>query len=124
SALGVDCDPVAVECAKDYAAQNGFGDGLDFRCGKLEEIDPQGTLRPDLILANLDCRTLLLLCDELGRYGSHGARLLLSGILPDQEDEIIRAFSRVGVMTSRRREQEGWVALELLVVGPCEGIGA
>lgn len=124
SALGVDCDPVAVECAKDYAAQNVFGDGLDFRCGTLGTIDPQGTLRPDLILANLDRQTLLLSCDELGRYVSHGARLLLSGILLDQEDEIIGAFSRVGAMMSRRRELEGWVALELLMVEPCEGIGA
>jgi ribosomal protein L11 methyltransferase len=112
-----------VECAKDYAAQNVFGDGLDFRCGTLETIDPQGTLRPDLILANLDRQTLLLSCDELGRYVSHGARLLLSGILLDQEDEIIGAFSRVGAMTSRRRELEGWVALELLMVEPCEGMG-
>lgn len=124
SALGVESDPVAVECAQDYLKENGFGDGLEFRCGTLGTIDPQGTLRPDLILANLDCQTLLLLCDELGRYVSHGARLLLSGILLDQEDEIIGAFSRVGAMTSRRREQEGWVALELLMVEPCEGIGA
>jgi len=49
---------------------------------------------------------------------------LLSGILLDQEDEIIEAFSQVGAMLSRRREQEGWVALELLMVEPCEGIGA
>jgi ribosomal protein L11 methyltransferase len=123
SALGVECDPVAVECAQDYLKENGFGDGLEFRCGTLEEIDPQGTLRPDLILANLDCLTLLLLCDELGRYLSHGARLLLSGILLDQEQEILVAFSRVGAMLSRRREQEGWVALELLMVESCEGTG-
>jgi len=124
SALGVECDPVAVECAQDYAAENVLGDQLKFCCGTLKEIDRQGALRPDLVLANLDRQTLLSLCDELGRYVSHGARLLLSGILLDQEDEIIGAFSRVGAMTSRRREQEGWVALELLMVEPCEGIGA
>jgi ribosomal protein L11 methyltransferase len=124
SALGVESDPVAVECAQDYLKENGFGDGLEFRCGTLETIDPQGTLRPDLILANLDRQTLLLLCDELARYVSHGARLLLSGILLDQEQEILVAFSRVGAMLSQRREQEGWVALELLMVEPCEGIGA
>jgi ribosomal protein L11 methyltransferase len=123
SALGVESDPVAVECAQDYLKENGFGDGLEFRCGTLEEIDPQGTLRPDLILANLDGRTLLLLSDALGRYVGHGARLLLSGILLDQEDEIIEAFSRVGAMLSRRCEQEGWVALELLMVESCEGVG-
>ena len=124
SALGVECDPVAVECAQDYATENGLGGQLELRCGTLMEIDRQGALRPDLVLANLDRQTLLLLCDELGRYVSHGARLLLSGILLDQEQEIIEAFSRVGALLSRRREQEGWVALELLMVESCEGVGA
>jgi len=124
SALGVECDPVAVDCARDYAIENGFGDHLEFRCGTLEDIDRQGALRPDLVLANLDRQTLLLLCDELAQYVSHGARLLLSGILLDQEQEIVEAFSKVGAMLSQRREQDGWVALELLMVESCEGVGA
>jgi len=124
SALGVECDPVAVNCARDYARENGFGGHLEFRCGTLEDLDRQGALRPDLVLANLDRQTLLLLCDELARYVSHGARLLLSGILLDQEQEIVRSFSKVGAMLSQRREQEGWVALELLMAEPCEGVGA
>ena len=124
SALGVECDPVAVDCARGYAAENGFGNHLEFRCGTLEDIDRQGALRPDLVLANLDRQTLLLLCDTLAQYVGHGARLLLSGILLDQEQEIVSAFSKVGAMLSQRREQEGWVALELLMVEPCEGVGA
>jgi ribosomal protein L11 methyltransferase len=122
SALGVECDPVAVDCARDYALENGFGDQLEFQCGTLEEIDRYGELRPDLVLANLDRRTLLLLCDALGQYVSHGARLLLSGILIEQEREIVEAFSKVGAMLLQRREQEGWVALELLMAESCEGV--
>ncbi|MBU6481961.1 MAG: 50S ribosomal protein L11 methyltransferase [Nitrospirae bacterium] len=122
SALGVECDPVAVDCARDYATENGFGDNLVFRCGMLEEVDRQGELRPDLVLANLDRQTLLLLCDELAQYVRHGARLLLSGILLEQEQEILAGFSRVGAMFSQRREQEGWVALELLMEESCEGV--
>lgn len=122
SALGVECDPVAVDCARDYAAENGFETNLEFRCGTLEEVDRQGELRPDLVLANLDRRTLLLLRDELARYVSHGARLLLSGILLEQEREIVEAFSKVGAMLFQRREQEGWVALGLLVAESCEGV--
>ncbi|MEK7352864.1 MAG: 50S ribosomal protein L11 methyltransferase, partial [Nitrospirota bacterium] len=114
SALGVECDPVAVDCARDYAAENGFGNNLELRCGTLDEIDRQGALRPDLVLANLDRQTLLLLCDALAQYVNLGARLLLSGILLDQEQEIVEAFSKVGAMLCQRREQEGWVALELL----------
>ena len=122
SALGVECDPVAVDCARDYATENGFGDNLQFWCGTLEEVDRQGALRPNLVLANLDRQTLLLLCDELAQYVSHGARLLLSGILLDQEQEILEAFSKAGAMFSQRREQEGWVALELLMEESCEGV--
>lgn len=122
SALGVECDPVAVDCARDYATENGFGNHLEFRCGTLEEVDRQGALRPDLVLANLDRQTLLLLCDALAQYANHGARLLLSGILLDQEQEIIEAFSKVGAMLCQRREQEGWVALELLLAESCEGV--
>jgi ribosomal protein L11 methyltransferase len=59
----------------------------------------------------------------LAQYVSHGARLLLSGILLDQEHEIVEAFSKVGAMLSQRREQEGWVGLELLMVKYCEGVG-
>jgi ribosomal protein L11 methylase PrmA len=49
---------------------------------------------------------------------------LLSGILLDQEREIVEAFSKAGAMLSQRREQEGWVALELLMAESCEGAGA
>jgi ribosomal protein L11 methyltransferase len=122
SALGVECDSVAVDCARDYATENGFRDNLQFRCGTLEEVDRQGALRPDLVLANLDRQTLLLLCNKLAQYVSHGARLLLSGILLDQEQEIIQAFSKVGATLFQRREQEGWVALELLMAESCEGV--
>jgi ribosomal protein L11 methyltransferase len=122
SALGVECDSVAVDCARDYATENGFGNNIEFRCGTLKEVDRQGELRPDLVLANLDRQTLSLLCDELAQYVSHGARLLLSGILLDQEQEIVEMFSKVDVMVVQRREQDGWIALQLLMVESCEGV--
>ena len=119
SALGVECDAVAVDCARDYARENGFGRELQLVCGTLSDV--AGSSRPHLVLANLDRQTLLLLCDELAEYVTHGARLLLSGILLDQEQEILEAFSKVGALFSQRREQEGWVALELLMGESCEG---
>ena len=104
-------------CARILNAHN-----LQFRCGTLEEVDRQGELRPAVVLANLDRQTLMLLCDDLAQYVSHGARLLLSGILLEQEQEILEAFSKVGALFSQRREQEGWVALELLMEESCDGV--
>ncbi|TKB71842.1 MAG: 50S ribosomal protein L11 methyltransferase [Nitrospira sp.] len=122
SALGVECDPVAVDCARDYGAENGFGSNLEFRCGTLEEVHGERALRPDLVLANLDRQTLLQLRDKLAQYVSRGARLLLSGILIEQEKEVVEAFSSHGALLLQRREQEGWVALELLMAESCEGV--
>jgi len=121
SVLGVECDSVAADCARDYARENGFGSALGVQCGTLKDVDRQGTLRPDLVLANLDRQTLLQLCEPLAQYVSDGARLLLSGILIEQEQEIVAAFSKAGAMVLQRREQEGWVALELLMAESCEG---
>ena len=50
-------------------------------------------------------------------------RLLLSGILLEQEQEIMETFSKAGAMVLQRREQEGWVAVELLMAESCEGCG-
>src|SRR5205085_9042274 len=97
SALGVECDPVAVDCARDYARENGFGSTLEVQCGTLQDIDRQGTLRPDVVLANLDCQTLLQLCEPLAQYMSHGARLLLSGILLVQWEEMFEMLSKAGL---------------------------
>ena len=39
SALGVDNDPVAVECAREYAVLNGFGPELELRVASFEDLD-------------------------------------------------------------------------------------
>ena len=101
SALGVEWDPVAVDCTRDYARENGFGSTLGVQCGTLQDVDPQGTLRPDVVLANLDRQTLLQLCEPLAQYVSHGVRLLLSGILLEQEQEIMETFSKAGAMVAK-----------------------
>ena len=119
SAVEVENDPVAVECAREYARENRFGSELEVICGTLQDLG--GEAPPDLVLANLDRQTLLLLADELAAYGLAGARLLLSGVLADQEAEVVARYAALGLYLAARREQEGWVALELVRAEPCEG---
>ena len=113
-AVGIDCDPVAIECAQDYARHNRFGDELALRCGVLE----CGQVF-DLVLANLDRQTLLELADRLA--GCTGTRLLVSGLLLDQREEIVEAFARVHLYLGQQREQDGWLALEFGPAQSCEG---
>jgi ribosomal protein L11 methyltransferase len=118
SALGIDNDPVAIECAREYAAVNGFGPELDLRVATLEEI---GAMPVDLILANLDRNTLLASARLFEPFLKQGARLLLSGILPEDRSEIAAAFGDAGGSVIASKERDGWLALECMIPESCEG---
>jgi ribosomal protein L11 methyltransferase len=118
-AIGLDHDPVAIECACSYQRENGFGQELELICDTLSNLT--GLVRPGLVLANLDRHTLLMLADDLAGYGKEGAALLLSGVLLDQETEILERYARRGLYLADRREREEWVALKLLQPESCDG---
>ena len=60
-AVGVDHDPEAIDCAREYAAANGFGPELALQCGTVTA----GLTTYDVVLANLDRGTLLDLIQPL-----------------------------------------------------------
>jgi ribosomal protein L11 methyltransferase len=114
-ATGIDNDPDAIECARGYAAVNGFGPELALQCGTLTG----GLDSFEMVLANLDRRTLLDLAEPLA--ASTGRTLLVSGIFVDQRAEVVAAFAHVGLYPGRQREREGWLAMEFHQAQSCEG---
>jgi len=107
-------------CTRLCHRETGFGDNLEFRGGTLEEVDRQGDAAADLVSRlNSDRQTLLLLCDELAQYVSHGGALCCPAFLLESA-KMSEAFSKVGAMLSQRREQQTAVGLELLMVESCE----
>jgi len=120
-ALGIDHDPVAIDCARGYAAANGFGPELELRTATLEDLKESEDKRFDLILANLDPRTLTDSAAIFRTYLAHGARLLLSGLLQENLQEVAAAFAAEGVCVRQTRERDGWLAMEIIVPESCEG---
>jgi ribosomal protein L11 methyltransferase len=113
SALGLDIDPVAIECAHENAQVNGFGPELQFRIGTLAEPESQRFERWDLIVANLDRRTILAIVPELAPWRTSGSTVLLSGLLREDRDDVATAFGKFGVAIRSSRERDGWLALEI-----------
>ena len=113
-AVGIDNDPVAIDCAREYASRNRFGEELMLRCGTLG-----GDEAFDLVLANLDRQTLLQLAETLA--ACTGSRLLVSGLLVDQRQEVVEVFARVNLYPGRQRERDGWLAMEFAPAQSCEG---
>ena len=121
SAIGVEIDSVAVDCAKEYVVLNGLNDRVDIIAGTLADL-PQGRgTTADLVLANLDRQTVLNLADDLACSALRGASILVSGILVEQQTEIMDRFSTLGLACVERREEEGWVAMKFLRPESCEG---
>ena len=104
-AVGLDNDPDAIDCARDYAAINKFGRELTLRCGTLSPDEPYPDGPYDVVLANLDRRPLIDLAQPLEAVT--GGSLLVSGLLLDQRDEIMNVFARSGLYPVREQEREG-----------------
>lgn len=121
SAIGIEIDPVAVDCAKEYVEQNGLLDQIDLVCGTLADLPQEKRQDVGLVLANLDRQTVLSLGEDLASVAFGGARVLVSGILVEQESEIVEQFSNLGLVCADRRDDEGWVVMQFLKPESCEG---
>jgi len=113
-ALGVDIDADAIRAARENAATNGVQDRLELGFGSLAEV-LQGNYsikQAPLVLANILAPVLARLLDEgLGSLLTNGGRLVLSGILAEQAQEVLSAASRNGLQCAGRRQSGDWVAL-------------
>ncbi|MDR0966369.1 MAG: 50S ribosomal protein L11 methyltransferase [Myxococcales bacterium] len=107
-AMANDIDPQAVDIARDNAAQNGV-DGIEWTTKPLERI--RGSF--ELVLANIFANVLCHLAPRLSAATSKTGRLLLTGILDEQVDEVKTAFEREGMRLVHRRDQGEWALLEM-----------
>jgi ribosomal protein L11 methyltransferase len=113
-ALGVDIDADAIRAARENAATNGVQDRLELGLGSLAEI-LQGNYsikQAPLVLANILAPVLARLLDEgLGDLLAPGGRLVLSGILAEQAQDVESAAIRNRLRFTGRRQSGDWVAL-------------
>lgn len=126
-AVGLDHDPVAIDYARDYAKQNGFGEELTLQVGAATALCEQAPCSAGLVLANLDRQTIMDCRGVLARHAQRGARLLLSGVLIEQLSDITQALSLNGIYVQSMREREGWLAFDAAAGPSCdeapEGLG-
>ena len=97
--VATDNDPIALRVARENAIANGVV--FDVR-----KNIPEGATF-DLVLANILANTLVELAPTLSRAVAVGGRLVLSGILGEQGDEIEAAY-RPFLTPSPRRIESNW----------------
>jgi len=106
--LAVDVDPESVATADENLALNRVS-GVETRVGSLEVV--RGDYQ--LVLANIEAGVLSRLAPDFPLRLAAGGTVILSGILADQAEEVLRAFTAAGLALEARRDEDEWAALRL-----------
>jgi ribosomal protein L11 methyltransferase len=106
----VDIDPETLPVAEENLARNNLSGRVALSVG-----GPQAAAGPfDLILANLTASILIQLQPAMLEAAGGPARLILSGILNEQADDVVAAYEAAGCRLDQRRRTEEWTALVMV----------
>jgi ribosomal protein L11 methyltransferase len=103
--VGVDTDPHSVELAREGALENGVP-RVELSDAPLERLSG----RFDLVLANILANTLVALAPALA--ARTGTRLVLSGVLVSQAEQVTAAFLAEGLVPAGQVVQGEWIRLD------------
>lgn len=107
SATGVDIDEQALIASKENAKRNGVEDKLQLVMGTDKKLDlPQFPIT----VANILAGPLAELEPIIASLTQSGGKLALSGILTEQADSVIEAYSKDFVM-NKVKDLDGWALL-------------
>lgn len=106
---GIDIDAIAVTAAAQNAELNGLSDRCHFSATPLSAVGE----RSPLVVANIDARTLQELALPLLTHLTPAGVLLLTGLLEEQEQEVLDGFLAQGARLEGRDQEGDWVLLRL-----------
>ncbi|MBU3826912.1 MAG: 50S ribosomal protein L11 methyltransferase [Candidatus Anaerobiospirillum merdipullorum] len=110
-ALGVDIDPQALLASKENAQRNGVDSKLTLKDGATLDLS---TITPyNLAIANILAGPLAELEPYIAALTAKGAPLALSGILQEQAEEVIAAYSP-DFSYQGQEVKDGWVRLSFV----------
>ena len=110
--IALDTDPEATEAAKQNLVLNGLEGLVEVRQGGPEVLEAGSQF--DLIVANLDTRTLRLLLDILRDRLAPGGQLIASGIPDEDEERVTETAQAARLHAISRRSEEGWLCLTIV----------
>jgi ribosomal protein L11 methyltransferase len=91
--IGIDLDPQALLASQDNANRNQVGDKIEVF---LPQYQPK--LEADVVLANILAGPLRELREVISGYCRPGGKLVLSGILENQAEDVALAYSQEFIM--------------------------
>ena len=106
--LAVDNDPEATDCSAENFERNKVTT-VRILTGTLDVAEPG----QKLILANIQADVLCAIANQMKEKVSSDGTVILSGILTDQVDEVVAAYTKAGFTLSKRQDEAEWAGLLL-----------
>lgn len=112
--LATDIDPIAINVAKENFALNGVSDTITAITATGLDDDEITSRAPfDLIVANILANPLIELAPQMVPAKAKNGSIVLSGILEEQHDRVVKAYQDQGAKYIKTLHHEGWVAIHL-----------
>jgi ribosomal protein L11 methyltransferase len=105
--IGIDIDETAIEVARQNAKKNGVQEAVRISLKALTAVDD----RFDLVVANIDYRTLTEFKGLLISHVSERGRLILSGIIGEDRERLREIFEQGGCQIVGEKQRERWTCL-------------
>jgi ribosomal protein L11 methyltransferase len=109
--VAIDTDPEACEAASKNLALNHVSSRVQVLHGGVENLRPG--MRFELVVANLDGRSLRPLLNALQVFLAPQGRLVMSGILVDEEKTVNGVARAAGLRVAARQSDGDWLCLIL-----------
>ena len=110
--LGIDIDPFSVTTATDNAKDNQVENLIDIIEGTgyapLKSDD-----KYDLIMANILAGPLCDMAGDLAQHLQKGGYAILSGLLEEQEEQVVQAHTKHGLKVAKVFHLDGWSTIIL-----------
>ena len=104
---GIDIDPQALQASKDNAQRNQIAANL-YHLQDADAADPEPV---DLLMANILAQPLIILSSQISQLVRRTGSIILSGVLDEQADNVVQAYSPWLSITNRTSKQ-GWHLIE------------
>jgi ribosomal protein L11 methyltransferase len=110
--LAIDNDPEATECSQENFERNRVKT-VAIVTGTLEQAEASF----DIILANIQADVLCALAPTMAAKLASDGRVILSGILCDQGDEVLSSYAAAGLALDTRQDEGEWTGILLRKAG-------
>ena len=110
--LASDIDPKSVEIARENAANNGVAAMIEvIESEGFDNADLRAHAPFDFIFANILAGPLVELAPEMAQFTHRNGRIMLAGLMADQEARIEKAYTSAGFRRINRLDHPTWPIL-------------